>query len=266
MPLLRSNAEIICVDDGSTDQTPVILAKIDVPGFRLIRTSNRGVSAARNLGLQEAKGRFAVFLDSDDIAKHRNLLALLSIAEREHLDLILFNLRAFVTDLRQAKRFYTTIRHFYRRQNSGKVLNGAAMFCFLRDSKSYFSSATAYLFDVDFLRGKNLLFPEGFIMEDHVFTAQAIISSRRALSVSTIGIRRRVRAGSITDEKTERHVAGLEKAARDILAIQTETGTNLPLNKELNEIAFQLRLAADVARNAPGRGRTCPLRSDREVE
>ncbi|MBW1988048.1 MAG: glycosyltransferase family 2 protein [Deltaproteobacteria bacterium] len=56
--------ECIVVDDGSTDETPKLLA--GYPEVRVIRQENRGVSAARNRGAKEARGRWLAFLDSDD--------------------------------------------------------------------------------------------------------------------------------------------------------------------------------------------------------
>lgn len=61
--------ECICVDDGSTDESPAILdgyAETD-PRFRVVHQPNAGVSAARNKGLDEAKGEWIGFLDADDI-------------------------------------------------------------------------------------------------------------------------------------------------------------------------------------------------------
>ncbi|HPL76559.1 MAG TPA: glycosyltransferase family A protein, partial [Paludibacteraceae bacterium] len=54
------NFEIIVVDDGSTDQSPVIAQHYSERDTRIrfYRQSNRGVAAARNLALQEARGEF----------------------------------------------------------------------------------------------------------------------------------------------------------------------------------------------------------------
>src|SRR5262249_534017 len=58
--------EVIVVDDGSTDETPIYLSSLDRK-VRYIRQANRGPGAARNVGTQAATGDYVAFLDSDDL-------------------------------------------------------------------------------------------------------------------------------------------------------------------------------------------------------
>src|SRR5512145_720054 len=58
--------ELIVVDDGSTDETENLCAGYG-ERLRYFRQSHRGVSAARNLGMQHARGALIAFLDSDDL-------------------------------------------------------------------------------------------------------------------------------------------------------------------------------------------------------
>lgn len=55
--------EVIFIDDGSTDHSAAIL---DSTGFHVVHTEHKGVSHARNIGLDHAKGRYIAFIDADD--------------------------------------------------------------------------------------------------------------------------------------------------------------------------------------------------------
>ncbi|MEO1366230.1 MAG: glycosyltransferase [Acidobacteriota bacterium] len=58
--------EVLVVDDGSVDGTAAALAGLRTPGVRVISAPHRGVSAARNVGIERARGEWVAFLDSDD--------------------------------------------------------------------------------------------------------------------------------------------------------------------------------------------------------
>ena len=60
--------EVIVVDDGSRDGTAERLAGLDEPRLRIVRNeTSRGVGAARNIGIREARGEWLAFLDDDDL-------------------------------------------------------------------------------------------------------------------------------------------------------------------------------------------------------
>lgn len=58
--------EVIVVDDGSTDDTPVLLARRSDPRLRVLRTENNGIELASNAGFEVARGRYIVRVDADD--------------------------------------------------------------------------------------------------------------------------------------------------------------------------------------------------------
>ena len=75
-----SDFEIIVVDDGSTDDGPIYVKKINDPRIVVVCQGNIGVAGARNRGMNEAHAEFVAFLDADDLWNSDHILYLLQLA------------------------------------------------------------------------------------------------------------------------------------------------------------------------------------------
>lgn len=84
-----SEIELICVDDGSTDNSLSILKEFQQADerVRIITENNAGPSIARNKGLSRARGKYVIFLDADDIFEPTLLEKLYNMSEEQQLDI-----------------------------------------------------------------------------------------------------------------------------------------------------------------------------------
>ena len=85
-----TDLEIICIDDGSTDDSGNILDKLSCEDarIRVIHQKNAGVSAARNVGIDLATGDLITFVDSDDAIEPDMYETLLPYFDDAHVDIV----------------------------------------------------------------------------------------------------------------------------------------------------------------------------------
>ena len=115
--------EIICVDDGSTDQSINILKEWQTHDSRIqiITQNNQYAGVARNHGLDFAQGKYVIFWDSDDMFKPNALELLYKRAEETHSDICICSAQRY----NQEKQQYTQTNAYLRKDllPSKKVFN-----------------------------------------------------------------------------------------------------------------------------------------------
>lgn len=85
----RFSFHVVLVDDGARDRTPEICDKyVDDPRVTVIHQKNRGLSGARNTGMEYLFGRYVMFVDSDDVLPPGAIEGLMDTACHQHADLV----------------------------------------------------------------------------------------------------------------------------------------------------------------------------------
>lgn len=190
--------EIICIDDGSTDLSGELLDQraAEDPRFRVVHQQNAGLSAARNRGVELAAGRYLCFLDSDDWWQQDALAGLVSQADRDDLDLLLFD-GSTVREPGVEEATWRTYREYYERAAYPGVHSGPELLAAMRANSEYIASACLYLVRTDRLRDSGPRFYPGIVHEDNLFTLELMLVAGRAGHSQDRLYCRRLRPGSI---------------------------------------------------------------------
>lgn len=206
--------EIICIDDGSTDESLEILKKEAGRDCRisLYAEKNSGQSVARNGGIKEAKGQYIYFMDSDDELELDALQKLYDKAEHTNLDILYFDGISFLDNDLDEAASNQNLDYYKRRCSYSRIYNGAHLMRAMEKNGEYRVSPCLQFIRRDFLIENNLQFEEGIIHEDNLFTFKAMLMADRASHLHESLFRRRYRRASTMTQKTSfEHVYGYFK-------------------------------------------------------
>lgn len=210
------NIEIVCVDDGSSDASFSLVkeyAKND-SRFTLIEQTNQGVSAARNHGIAQAKGKYLYCMDSDDVLELHAIEELYKKAEENDLDVVYFDASCFgnKTEVRKNKNYY--IRKYDYFEN----ITGIQMLGLQMKNDEFRVSPCLQFIKKAIIDENHITYHEGVIHEDNAFALLTMICAKRVSHVKQQYFKRRYRDSSImTQKKLFRHAYGYYIASIDVL-------------------------------------------------
>lgn len=161
--------EIICVNDGSTDDSSGILHNYasKYNNIVVIDKENGGVSSARNVGIEIARGEYIWFFDSDDVLKSNSLLSLKSIITKNKFDRIRVGMFIFNGDVSH----YIDDNELKTNSNAtdSNVCSSLLSRSFIREHNCRFNTDLAYCEDSIFMFEINSHLPTLFVINKPLY-------------------------------------------------------------------------------------------------
>jgi len=195
-----SNIEIICVNDGSTDNSSAVLKHYAEKDSRIIiiDQKNGGLSAARNAGLAYAAGKYILFLDSDDFITDNTLEKLYGTSEKENLDILYFGVQNYFENTNSKNENIYEDAYYNRKQFYPGAVKGTELFERFLAENMFVCCVPFQFIRTEFLKNTGIKFKEGMLHEDELFSPQLIVEAERAMVIEDKFYMRRIRTDSIT--------------------------------------------------------------------
>lgn len=201
-----SDFEVILINDGSTDKSFDIIQKYKnkFNEVRVISRSNKGLSFSRNEGIDNARGEYILFLDSDDMLEKNALEELFLMGKNYNLDVVVYDgIRIDEISNKIDKNVYSRssfLKH-------GKL-----------EKEEYFKSCKKkgmfhtpfHFYRSDFLRLNNIRFVENLLHEDELFSIITYQNMKKIGYCDRKFYIRRYRPNSIMSNKIYTNIKSLE--------------------------------------------------------
>ena len=199
--------EAILIDDGSTDNSPAICDEYAerYPHLRVVHKENGGVSSARNVGLDVAKGEWIWFVDADDYIKEKSLELLADVVISNNCDLVFHGL------------IYVYEDGIVEEQHNSDLVSEKDGFLL----KNYCYQNGMLLFKADIIKNNHLRFTFGMKMtEDLEFQYKYLLHCERPVSIpySLYYIRERENSASRNVASNSNNLQGNKLILANILA------------------------------------------------
>lgn len=199
--LLRHGAQIIIIDDGSSDNSYEILQTIKSAGNNLIlrKTENLGSASARNLAVSLITRDYFIFLDADDLIDLENLFKAMAIVEQNSADLFKFPYyKNEVIKTIENDAIFTGL--LQSRKSRNLLIQGLGYWRYIYASKNI-RGQLRFLPTFEELGGKR------FILDDFFWMLLIVSSNLRALTSTEYAFYKYVRKDNSSFEENRKNLA-----------------------------------------------------------
>ncbi|MBR2454775.1 MAG: glycosyltransferase family 2 protein [Clostridia bacterium] len=188
------NIEIILVDDGSPDGCPALCDELATENndITVIHKTNGGLSSARNAGIEKAKGKYIVFLDSDDTLAEYAVSDMVGIIEKENSAAVFPNtyIKVYENGQESVKASHFTEEMF----NADPKIFALEVLI----GKGRARRSTAVLYDLELIKEKNICYLPGRISEDFFFNLDFFAVAEKISLYKKPSLNNLKRVGSIS--------------------------------------------------------------------
>ncbi len=193
-----SDIEIICINDGSTDDSPEILAEYAQRDsrIRIINQTNKGLASTRNTALDHVRGRYLLHVDSDDILKPGAISALYSKCERTKADFIIF----YHSMIENDHEFDSWYYQFDQWSLEPKTTIDQKL------EVLHYHYTWSKFFNMDFLRKHDFRFPDGLQFDDNLYHWKVLLAADTVVLLPQKLYQYRMRSGSIMWHRGRHHL------------------------------------------------------------
>jgi heptose III glucuronosyltransferase len=197
----RSTAEIIVVDDGSTDECPRLLAEFasSHSHVRVVRQPNGGLSAARNTGLALAQGNYVAFADSDDWFDAGYYERLVNLCAEHGLDMAVGNAMYHFEGRRADCPIFDDLP-------TAGVVRGAEFLRTRLRNRTFLHMVWMHVYRRSLIESLGMRFVAPFIHEDVPWTTRMLLASERLMYDPTPGYYYRQRERRFEPQASDRRL------------------------------------------------------------
>jgi glycosyltransferase involved in cell wall biosynthesis len=199
--------EVILINDGSTDSSITIinnfLSKFENKTI-FINQDNKGLSGARNAGIAKTKGKYILFVDSDDLIVPEKVQFIVDYAVKNSLDLLQAKSRTFGDTASRVMPVPAVM--LVLPVSSGRDYLQAYCNCASIKKQDFRPEAWLLLIKSTVLLENKLRFQEGMYFEDELMTPTILLHCNRVKMLDVIFYHYRIRPNSITTTFNEYHV------------------------------------------------------------